>query len=52
LIMFVGFMMFIVIFNNISAKSWLSVLLMDETGGPEKNHRRKAITLTFYLTCQ
>ena len=39
LIMFVGFMMFNVIFNNISVKSWLSVLLMDETGGPGKNHR-------------
>ena len=26
-------------FNNISAISWLSVLLAEETGGPEENHQ-------------
>ena len=26
-------------FNNISAISWLSVLLVQETGGPRENHR-------------
>jgi hypothetical protein len=25
--------------NNISAISWLSVLLVEETGGPGENHR-------------
>ena len=25
-------------FNNISAISWRSVLLVEETGGPEENH--------------
>jgi hypothetical protein len=26
-------------FNNISAISWQSVLLVEETGGPRENHR-------------
>ena len=26
-------------FNNISVKSWLSVLLLEETGVPGENHR-------------
>ena len=26
-------------FNNISAISWQSVLLVEETGGPGENHR-------------
>jgi hypothetical protein len=26
-------------FNNISAISWLSVLFVEETGGPGENHR-------------
>ena len=26
-------------FNNISVISWLSVLLVEETGIPEENHR-------------
>jgi hypothetical protein len=26
-------------FNNISVISWRSVLLVEETGGPEENHR-------------
>jgi hypothetical protein len=32
-------MVFNVTFNNISAISWRSVLLMEETGGPGENHR-------------
>ena len=35
----VGFMVFNATFNNISVISWLSVLLMEETGVPEENHR-------------
>jgi hypothetical protein len=33
------FMVFNVLFNNISVVSWRSVLLVEETGGPEENHR-------------
>ena len=29
-------------FNNISVISWRSVLLVEETGGPEKKHRAVA----------
>ena len=29
-------------FNNISVISWRSVLLVEETGGPEENHRPAA----------
>jgi len=32
-----GFMMFNATFNNISAISWLSVLLVEETRGPGEN---------------
>ena len=32
-------MMFNATFNNISVISWQSVLLVEETGGPEENHR-------------
>ena len=32
-------MVFNATFNNISAISWLSVLLMGETGAPRENHR-------------
>jgi len=32
-------MVFNATFNNISVISWRSVLLMEETGGPEENHR-------------
>ena len=35
----VGLMVFNVTFNNISVISWRSVLLVEETGGPGKNHR-------------
>ena len=35
----VCFMVFNVTFNNISVISWLSVLLMEETGVPGENHR-------------
>ena len=34
-----GFMVFNATFNNISVKSWRSVLLMEETGGPGENHQ-------------
>ena len=48
-----GFMVFIEInrvrvvvfnatFNNISMRSWWSVLLVEETGGPRENHRPAA----------
>ena len=30
-------------FNNISIISWQSVLLVEETGVPGKNHRRKSM---------
>jgi len=32
-------MVFNATFNNISAISWQSVLLVGETGGPEEDHR-------------
>jgi len=32
-------MVFNATFNNISVISWLSVLLMEETGGPDEKHR-------------
>ena len=32
-------MVFNATFNNISAISWLSVLFVEETGGPGENHR-------------
>jgi len=32
-------MVFNATFNNISAISWWSVLLVEETGVPEENHR-------------
>ena len=32
-------MVFNATFNNISVKSWLSVLLVKETGVPGENHR-------------
>jgi hypothetical protein len=34
-----GFMVFNATFNNISAISWRSVLLMEETGGPGDKHQ-------------
>jgi hypothetical protein len=37
-------MMFNVTFNNISAASWWSVLLVEETGAPGENYRIKAKT--------
>ena len=33
-------MLFNATFNNISVISWLSVLLVEETGGPGENHRK------------
>ena len=38
-ILLVWLMMFNVTFNNISAISWRSVLLVEETGVPGENHR-------------
>jgi len=38
-----GLMVFNVTFNNISAISWQSVLLVEETGVPRENHRPVAI---------
>jgi hypothetical protein len=38
----VGFMMFNATFNNISAISWRSVLLVTETRVPGENHRPAA----------
>ena len=35
-------MVFNATFNNISAISWWSVLLVDETGVPRENHRPAA----------
>jgi hypothetical protein len=37
--LFVCLMVFNATFNNISVISWRSVLLVEETGGPEENHR-------------
>ena len=37
--MFVCLMVFNATFNNISAISWLSVLFVEETGGPGENQR-------------
>ena len=37
--MLVCLMVFNATFNNISAISWRAVLLVEETGGPEENHR-------------
>ena len=37
-----GFMVFKATFNNISIISWRSFLLVEETGGPEENHRPAA----------
>jgi hypothetical protein len=34
-----GFMVFNATFNNISAISWWSVLLVEETGVPRENHQ-------------
>jgi hypothetical protein len=40
--LFVCSMVFNAIFNNISAISWRSVLLVEETGGLGENHRTAA----------
>ena len=46
-------MVFNATFNNISSVSWWSVLLVEETGGPEENQRPVVshcpIPLLFYL---
>ena len=38
LMVWFGFMVLNASFNNISAVSWQSVLLMEEIGVPEENH--------------
>ena len=38
----VWFMVFSATFNNISVRSWLSVLLVEDTGVPGENHRHVA----------
>jgi hypothetical protein len=38
LCLFVCLMLFNATFINISVMLWLSVLLMEETGGPRENH--------------
>ena len=40
----VWFMVFNATFNNISAISWRSVLLMEETGVPGENHDLSQVT--------
>ena len=42
------FMVFNVTFNNISVKSWQSVLLVEETGGPEKTTNLSQVTDKLY----
>jgi di/tricarboxylate transporter len=39
IVLFVCLMMFNTTFNNISAISWRSALLVEETGGSGKHHR-------------
>ena len=41
-------MIFNATFNNISAISWRSVLLVEETGVPEENHRPAQVTDKLY----
>ena len=43
-----GFMVFIATFNNISFISWRSVLLVEETGGPEKTSSLPQVTDKLY----
>jgi hypothetical protein len=44
----VAFMVFNATFNNISAISWRSVLLVEETGGPEKTTDLPQVTDKLY----
>jgi hypothetical protein len=41
-------MVFNVTFNNISAISWQSVLLVEESGVPRENHRSVQVTDKLY----
>jgi hypothetical protein len=41
-------MVFNATFNNISAISWQSVLLVEETGGPGENHQPITVTDKLY----
>jgi len=38
-------------FNNISVISWVSVLLVEETGVPKENHRPDTIRFTLLTKC-
>ena len=51
LCLFVCLMVCNATFNNISVKSWLSVLLVEETGGPGENHRPVASHANIMLQC-
>ena len=42
-------MLFNATFNYISVISWKSVLLVEETGEPEENHRPAAMSLTNFI---
>ena len=42
IIMMLGVMVFNATFNNISVISWMSVLLLEESGIPGENHRPAA----------
>jgi hypothetical protein len=46
--LFVCLMVFNATFNNISALSWRSVLLVEETAGPGENHRPAASHYILY----
>jgi hypothetical protein len=48
---FVCLMMLNATFNTVSVKSLLSVLLVEETGGPDENHRLVASHANFMLQC-
>jgi hypothetical protein len=43
-------MVFNATFNNISVILWQSVLLVEETGGPEENHQTCRKSLTNFIT--
>jgi hypothetical protein len=49
ILLFVCLMVLNAIFNNISVISWQSVLLVEETGGPEENQRPVASHWRFYI---
>jgi len=44
-----GVVVFNATFNNISVISWLSVLLVEETGVPEENHLPQFTDKLYYI---